>query len=100
MPYFYFRLIPPRETFPGDMTETEREAMNAHAGYWREQAKVVNVLAMGPVKTATGAFGMGVVETDDLETAQTLADNDPVALSGLGFRMEVSPMFGMIKTEH
>jgi uncharacterized protein len=36
MAHFLFKLIPPRPTFPGDMTEEEGAIMEDHFGYWAD----------------------------------------------------------------
>ncbi len=36
MKHFLIKLIPPRPTFPMDMTEAEGAIMQEHFGYWRE----------------------------------------------------------------
>ncbi len=99
MPYFFCRLDPPRPTFPGDMTEEEGALMAAHAAYWREKADAGIVLAMGPAGTMQSAIGVGVILAPDAETANALTENDPIAKSGRGFRMEAIPMFGMIRSK-
>src|SRR4051812_7284724 len=99
MPYFFCRLDPPRTTFPGDVTEAEGALMMAHAEYWRAKAKEGIVLAMGPAGTTESAIGIGVIVAPDHDTAQSLADNDPAISARQGFRMEVVPMFGMIRSQ-
>jgi hypothetical protein len=34
MSHFLYKLIPPRSTFPGDMTEAEGAIMQEHFAYW------------------------------------------------------------------
>jgi uncharacterized protein len=34
MPHFLYKLIPPRPTFPADLTEEEGAIMQEHFGYW------------------------------------------------------------------
>jgi hypothetical protein len=33
--YFFFKLIPPRSTFPADITPAEAQLMERHVAYWR-----------------------------------------------------------------
>ncbi len=54
MPYFLSKLIPPRPTFPLDMSEQERAVMLAHQDYWLPQVNAGLVLVMGPVPTPRG----------------------------------------------
>jgi hypothetical protein len=47
MAYFFFKLVPPRSSFPEDMTEAERELMERHAAYWRSLLDKRLVLVFG-----------------------------------------------------
>lgn len=38
MAYFLYKLIPPRATFPQDMTEAEGKLMQEHVAYWKDFA--------------------------------------------------------------
>lgn len=96
MAYFHLRLTPPRPTFPGDMTDVEREAMGRHAAYWRQMADKRVAIAVGPVFDADGAYGMAVVETDDESSARALGENDPVVKAGLGFSYAVATIPSII----
>ena len=49
MGYFHLKLIPPRPTFPFDITEAEGKAMAEHAVYWRKLAQDGHAVAVGPV---------------------------------------------------
>jgi uncharacterized protein YciI len=89
--HFFCRLIPPRPTFATDMNEQERAVMQQHVAYFTEHFNAGKVLIFGPVLSATGAFGMGVLEmTDESEVHQFFAD-DPSVKSGLN-TYDVSPM--------
>ena len=35
MAHFFFKLLPPRPSFPQNMTEAERELMQRRARYWQ-----------------------------------------------------------------
>jgi hypothetical protein len=63
MAYFHLRLVPPRPTSPLDVTEPDMKA-----------------------------WGMALVEMENAEEAQLLADADPVILAGIGFRFDIAPM--------
>jgi uncharacterized protein YciI len=88
---FFMKLIPPRTTFPGDMTPEEAKLMQQHSDYWAEQFKKGTVLMIGPVLDPKGAWGMAVLETATEEEARALAMNDPSVKAGLN-KVEVSPM--------
>jgi len=86
MAHYLLRLCGPRPTFPDDATDQEREVMRLHAEYWQSQIDARTAIAVGPVFDPAGAWGMALVETDSAEQAQRLGEEDPVTLSGLGFR--------------
>ena len=93
---FFCRLIPPRTTFPADMTAEEATHMAAHATYWRGVAADGPAVAFGPVGDPAGAWGLGVLEANDVAHAERLLAADPIILANLGFRYEKLPMFGLI----
>jgi len=94
--YFFFRLVPPRPTFPADMTPAEGKAMGEHATYLRGHAVVGTVIAAGPVADPKGPWGLGVLEVASEAEVAALTEADPVIRSGLGFRYEVLPMMSAI----
>lgn len=94
--YFFFKLVPPRTTFPADMTPDEGVAMKEHSDYWRAHAKAGRAVIFGPVADPSGAWGLGTVEVQSTEEAEALADADPIILAKLGFRYEVLPLMAAI----
>ena len=54
MAYFFFKLVPPRPSFPQDMTEAEGELMKRHAAYWQSLLDQGFVLVFGPVLDPKG----------------------------------------------
>ena len=91
MPHFLLRLVPSRPTFPGDMTEAERETMERHAAYCQDLIETGVGLMFGPVFDPAGAWGLGIVEAVDEEEAKSLGENDPAVIAGIG-RYRVAPM--------
>ena len=89
--HWVFRLIPPRPTFDRDMTDAEREIMGRHADYWAKFAETGRVVVYGPVRDATGAWGLGVIEATDEDEVRALVHDDPAVSSGLQ-RIEYGPM--------
>ncbi len=89
--HYFFKLIPPRPSFPGDITPAEAALMNDHAVYWAKHFAGGCVLAYGPVLAPEAAFGMGVLEVDDEDEARRFGENDPSVLAGLN-RFAISPM--------
>ena len=89
--YFFFKLIPPRATFPHDITEAEQRLMDEHLGYFQEQFAAGKVLLYGPVMAPDGAFGCAVLEVDSAEEVQRFGEADPSVKAGLN-RFESYPM--------
>ena len=89
--HFYFKLIPPRSTFPADITPQERGLMTEHSAYFEQLFKDGKVLLYGPVNAPQGAFGMGILEVADEAEAQQFGESDPSVRGGLN-RFECYPM--------
>ena len=47
--HYYFKLIPPRPSFPQDMTSEERALMEKHSAYFRQHFDLGKLLLYGPV---------------------------------------------------
>jgi uncharacterized protein YciI len=92
MSHFFYKLIPPRPTFPQNMTEAEGKAMQEHFGYWRQLMAEGRVVAYGPVMDPNGTFGISILEVEEEATARAIAKNDPAVTSQCGFSFEVHPM--------
>jgi hypothetical protein len=56
---FYFKLIPPRPTFPYDMTKEEKELMDKHGAYFQEKFDAGKLLLYGPVMAPQGDLVWG-----------------------------------------
>ena len=93
---FLFRLIPPRPSFPFDMTEDERETMSEHVGYWSSLVREGKALAFGPVHDPVSPYGIGIVLAADATEAEALRDADPALASPHGFRTEITPMLSLV----
>ena len=89
--YFLSKLIPPRPTFASDMSEDEAAKMKEHAAYWHGLMRQRKAHAFGPVADPKGAWGVGILETENFMEAKALCAADPAAVS-LGFRVEIYPM--------
>jgi uncharacterized protein YciI len=89
--HYFFKLIPPRPTFPNDMTDEERRLMEEHFRYFHEQFVAGRMLLYGPVMAASGAFGLAVLEVEGEAEAQRFGENDPTVRAGLN-RFEIHPM--------
>jgi uncharacterized protein len=89
--HYFFKLIPPRPTFPQDIRDGEKLLMKEHAVYFQEQFKAGRVLLYGPVTAQDGTFGLGILEVADEVEARHFGENDPSVRAGLN-RFEFSPM--------
>jgi uncharacterized protein YciI len=89
--HFFLRLVPPRPTFPHDMTDAERALMREHAVYTQQHFEQGRILIYGPVIAQLDSFGMAVVEVSDLAEARAMMDGDPSVVAGMN-RYELLPM--------
>jgi uncharacterized protein len=89
--HFFVRLIPPRPTFPFDMTSEERALMMEHVTYTHEKFAAGKVLIFGPVMAREGAFGMAVFEVADEAELRGIMEGDPTVRAGLN-TFELHPM--------
>jgi uncharacterized protein YciI len=81
--HYLFKLIPPRPTFPQDMTDEEKILMNEHGVYFQRQFDAGKLLLYGPVMAPEGAFGLGILEVADEVEARQFGENDPSVRAGL-----------------
>jgi len=97
--HYFFKLIPPRPTFPQDMTDEEKALMKEHSAYFQRQFDAGKLLLYGPVMAPQGAFGLGILEVADEAEARRFGENDPSVRAGLN-RWELYPMqIGGIRTK-
>jgi len=89
--HFFFKLIPPRSTFPYDITESEKRLMDEHGRYFDEHFAAGRLLLYGPVLASGGAFGLAVLEVDSEADARLFGEGDPSVKGGLN-RFEIHPM--------
>ena len=92
MAWFLSKLIPPRPSFPLDMSEEERAVMLAHQDYWLPQVNAGLVLVMGPVLDPKGAYGVMIANVPSLKMLEDWEARDPVIVSRRGFAFENFPM--------
>jgi uncharacterized protein len=89
--HYFFKLIPPRPTFPQDMTDEEKILMDEHGAYFQQQFDAGKLLLYGPVMAPDGAFGLAILEVADEVEARQFGENDPSVRAGLN-RWELYPM--------
>jgi hypothetical protein len=92
MKNFFYRLSPPRASFPADMTPEEFDAMRLHSVYWNGLLASGHAFAFGPVAGPSGSYGVAIVHLDDDADPGEVGRNDPAIQAGLGFSFEVHPM--------
>lgn len=92
MKYYLYKLLPPRPTFPGDITPAEVQLMQEHSAYWRKQMAADQVIAFGPVADPRGAYGIAILHVENGADSKALADMDPVIVANRGFSYEIHPM--------
>jgi uncharacterized protein YciI len=90
--YYVCELLPPRPTFPQDMTTREAEIMQAHAAYCRQLLDSGKAVVFGPVAEPEGAWGLGVLQLPDDADPQGVIAEDPVMKANAGFVYRVLPM--------
>jgi uncharacterized protein len=74
---FLYRLLPPRPTFAQEMSSAEAEVMERHVAYWQDLLNREVALAFGPVLHPEDPWGLGLLELDDEQAAQAIAEGDP-----------------------
>ena len=89
--HYFFKLIPPRPTFPQDITENEAALMKEHSSYFQRHFDAGKLLLYGPVMAPDWAFGVGILEVADEGEARQFGENDPSVRAGLN-RWEIYPM--------
>ena len=93
---YFLKLNPPRPSFMMDMSDDEKNTMQAHVAYWMGLLNEGIAIVFGPVMDPTGAYGAGVVSVNDEEHLKQLIANDPA--NGLN-RYEYYPMRAVFKQE-
>ena len=92
MAYFLYKLIPPRPTFPQDMTEAEGKLMQEHVAYWNDLVDNRTAVLFGPVADPNGTYGLAIVEASDETAVRTIGKNDPTIKADVGFKFEIYSM--------
>ena len=96
MPFFYYKLIAPRATFPSDITEQEMAMMQEHVLYWTNILEMHKAVVFGPVIHPQGTFGLAILEVENEAEAISLVRHEPAIISNLGFSYEIYPMANAI----
>ena len=92
MAIFFYRLNPPRPTFPADMTAEEDAAMERHFRYWCDAISRGSALVFGPVADPNGVFGVAILNAVDQAAAEAICDADPALTAQLGFSFALHEM--------
>ena len=80
---YLYKLIPPRPTFPVDMSETEARIMAQHVEYWGRLTDRGTAIAFGPVADPAGSWGLAIVEAVSENDVRELGLEDPAVTSGM-----------------
>jgi uncharacterized protein len=81
--HFVYKLIPPRPTFPADITDAEAAIMEQHFAYWSRFEQRGIVVVLGPVLDPSGTWGLGVIAGDGPNDISGLGAEDPAVKSGM-----------------
>jgi uncharacterized protein YciI len=101
MPFHLCKLLPPRPTFPADMTAEEAGLMQEHVADWQRAADRGTAVIVGPVFDPAGVWGLAIVDVSDATEASDLTEQDPLILSGRDFRYEIHPIpQAILRTTH
>ena len=92
MKFYLCKLVPPRPTFPQDMTPREAEIMQAHVAYCGKLLEAGKAVVFGPVADPRGVWGLGVLQLPDDADPQAIVAEDPVMKANAGFAYQVMPM--------
>ena len=92
MSHYVYKLVPPRPTFAGDMTQAEMAIMGEHAAYWTDLFEAGRVAVFGVVIERAGAWGLAVVEANTEDDVRALGNGDPAVKANLcTFEIGVMP---------
>ena len=80
---FLVRLVPPRPSFPWDMTGEEQALMSRHAAYLRELTAKGACLVAGPVLDPAYPWGLAILDVESEDEARRIAYLDPTVVAGL-----------------
>jgi uncharacterized protein YndB with AHSA1/START domain len=94
--YYMCKLLPPRPSFPVDMSEAEARVMQEHVVYWTGLLQKGVAVLFGPVLDPKGAWGAGVVGVGSDDELRALQAGDPAIRASIGFGYEAHPMPGAI----
>jgi len=97
--YYLCRLLPPRPSFPFDMSADERAVMQTHVAYWTQKLAEGVAIVFGPVADPAGPWGLGVIRVADEAALAAMTANDPALTSGLGFSYQTVPMLNAVFRE-
>lgn len=91
MQQFLIRHIAQRSTVAQAMSEHEQHLVNEQAGYWKKLQDQGVALIFRSAFEIKGAWGIGIIGTENLSKAQFIAANDPAVKAGF-HTIEISPI--------
>ncbi len=96
MSFFLCKLNAPRSTFAMDMSDEERQLMQAHSTYWRQLLAEGKAVVFGPVGDPAGVWGVVIAEVADRAEMDVLTSEDPVITARRSFSYDVFPLLSAV----
>jgi uncharacterized protein YciI len=91
MQQFLIRHIAPRLDFAQSISDPEKKLMSEHSEYWKKLQQQGVALIHRSAFEIKGAWGIGIIETENLSKAQVIAANDPAVKAGI-HTIQICPM--------
>ncbi len=91
MQRFMIRHIASHESLAQDWSEQEKDLLMEHFGYWRKLQEQGVALVYRSAFDIKGAWGIGIIGTENLSKAQVIAACDPAVKAGL-HTIEINPI--------
>lgn len=89
--YFAYKLIPPRPSFPADMTRTEAAIVQDRFVYWQKLLCQGTAVVYGPVADPADAWGLAVVEAGTADEVRAGGCRPGVASGMSSFEVYAMP---------
>ena len=89
--HFLYKLYPLSPTFYSDQNVEEKRIMQQHTQYWMELKDKTKIIVYGSVFEPKGVYDMVVIEVDNDEEANYIAEHDP-AVSSKVCTYDLTPM--------
>ncbi len=91
MQRFLIRHIALQASFAEEWSLQEQNLLNEHLGYWKKLQEQGVALVFRPAYEIKGAWGIGIIGTENFSKAQVIAACDPAVKAGL-HTIEINPI--------